>query len=310
MAISYDYYRIFFHIAQCRSFTRAAELLNNNQPNISRCMNNLENELGCKLFVRSNRGVRLTPEGERLYKHVAIAYEQLRIGEEEVQRDCGLESGTISIGASEAALSLLLLENLLETLSSFHARYPGVRIRITNETTQEAVASLMNGETDCAIITTPAEFGKSLRTTPLLTFQSTIICGKQYEALASEPRSLCELSSCPFICPSRKSGSYRFYQHLFAMYHVPFRVDIETSTMDQVLPMIRRNLGIGFFPQSLLPAALDGNQLCEIHLKEPIPSRTIYLAEDPSHPQSMAMKSFLHLLFPKGAKNSGRSGSL
>ena len=59
---TYDYYRIFYHVAQHHSFTKAAEVLHNNQPNITRCMNNLETELGCHLFVRSNRGVSLTPE--------------------------------------------------------------------------------------------------------------------------------------------------------------------------------------------------------------------------------------------------------
>ena len=68
--ISYDYYRIFYYVAQYKSFTKAAEMLDNNQPNITRCMNNLESEIGCKLFVRSNRGITLTPEGERLYEHV------------------------------------------------------------------------------------------------------------------------------------------------------------------------------------------------------------------------------------------------
>ena len=57
---TYDYYRIFYHVAQQHSFTKAAEVLHNNQPNITRCMNNLETELGCHLFVRSNRGVSLT----------------------------------------------------------------------------------------------------------------------------------------------------------------------------------------------------------------------------------------------------------
>lgn len=63
---TYDYYRIFYHVAQQHSFTKAAEVLHNNQPNITRCMNNLETELGCHLFVRSNRGVSLTPEGQKL----------------------------------------------------------------------------------------------------------------------------------------------------------------------------------------------------------------------------------------------------
>ena len=78
--VVYDYYRIFYYVAQYKSFTRAAEVLGNNQPNITRCMNNLENELNCQLFVRSNRGVRLTPEGQKLYEHVAIAFEQLQMG--------------------------------------------------------------------------------------------------------------------------------------------------------------------------------------------------------------------------------------
>ena len=53
MAVPYDYYRIFYYVAQHKSFTKAAEALGNNQPNITRCMNNLEQDLGCKLFVRT-----------------------------------------------------------------------------------------------------------------------------------------------------------------------------------------------------------------------------------------------------------------
>ena len=82
--VSFEYYRFFYFVAQYKSFTKAAEILNNNQPNITRCMNILENELECKLFVRSNRGVTLTPEGEKLFQHVAIAYEQLSTAESEL----------------------------------------------------------------------------------------------------------------------------------------------------------------------------------------------------------------------------------
>ena len=91
-------------------------------------MNILENELECKLFVRSNRGVTLTPEGEKLFQHVAIAYEQLSTAESELKKDKSLESGLITIGASETALRLLLLDRL----ETFHAQYPGVRLKISN----------------------------------------------------------------------------------------------------------------------------------------------------------------------------------
>lgn len=135
--VTYDYYRIFYYVAQYHSFTKAAEILNNNQPNITRCMNNLEHELECRLFVRSNRGVHLTPEGEKLFSHVAAAYEHLQYGEEELKKDRSLERGCITIGASETALRLLLLDRL----EIFHEHYPNVRLKIATHSTPQAIAA-------------------------------------------------------------------------------------------------------------------------------------------------------------------------
>ena len=142
--ITYDYYRIFYFVAQYHSFTKAAEILKNNQPNITRCMNNLESELGCKLFIRSHQGVTLTAEGEKVYERVAVAYEQLRTVEEELALERSLESGLITIGASETALRLMLLSRL----EHFHTRYPHVRLRISNHSTPQAIQALENGLVD------------------------------------------------------------------------------------------------------------------------------------------------------------------
>ena len=158
---TYDYYRIFYHVAQQHSFTKAAEVLHNNQPNITRCMNNLETELGCHLFVRSNRGVSLTPEGQKLFNHVAIAFEQLELGEAELKRDQSLTSGLISIGVSENALRIMLLSKL----EAFHNHYPHVRLKISNHSTPQAIASLESGLVDFAIVTTPLSVQKQFQKT-------------------------------------------------------------------------------------------------------------------------------------------------
>ena len=50
MSVSYDYYRIFYYVAKYGSFTRAASILMNSQPNITRTIANLEKELDCRLF--------------------------------------------------------------------------------------------------------------------------------------------------------------------------------------------------------------------------------------------------------------------
>ena len=41
--------------------------------NITRTTNNLEIELGCKLFIRSNKGIALIAEGKKLFPHVQAA---------------------------------------------------------------------------------------------------------------------------------------------------------------------------------------------------------------------------------------------
>ena len=102
MEITYDYYRIFYYAAKYKSFSKAAEILMSNQPNITHFMNNLENQLGCRLFIRSNRGVTLTREGEKLYKHVTIAYQHFQLAELE-WRMIKVCSGIITVWWREIA---------------------------------------------------------------------------------------------------------------------------------------------------------------------------------------------------------------
>ena len=56
MYISYDYYRVFYYVAKYGNITQAAKLMLNSQPNLTRTIKNLEAELGCALFSRSNQG--------------------------------------------------------------------------------------------------------------------------------------------------------------------------------------------------------------------------------------------------------------
>ena len=59
----------FIAISDAKSFTRAAEKLYVSQPALTGQINTLENELGMKLFDRTNKSVQLTPAGEVFYKH-------------------------------------------------------------------------------------------------------------------------------------------------------------------------------------------------------------------------------------------------
>lgn len=282
-----DYYRIFYYVAQYKSFSKAAEVMGNNQPNITRCMNILENELACKLFIRSNRGVQLTVEGERLYEHVAIAVEQLISGENELLKDKGLESGLVNIGASETALRLLLLNEL----ESFHHHYPHVKLRISNHSTPQAIQALENGLVDFAVVTTPIALKKPLQRIPLHSFREILIAGPEYANVAAVPHSLTDLQDIPLVGIGPGTSTRELYTQYFMRHNLPFSPDIEVATTDQIFPMVQHNLGIGFFPEELAAEHIAHGKIVQISLLETLPERKICLIRNVKRPQSIAARS-------------------
>lgn len=55
MNVNFEYYKIFFYVAKYHNFTKAAHVLGNSQPNVTRAMNCLEQQINTLLFVRTNR---------------------------------------------------------------------------------------------------------------------------------------------------------------------------------------------------------------------------------------------------------------
>ena len=68
---------------------------------------------------------------------------------------------------------------------------------------------------------------------------------------------------------------------------------MEVATTDQILPMVRCNLGIGFCPEGIARPAIERKEVFEIELKEEIPERQITIVEDSGKPQSIAVQKLL-----------------
>lgn len=191
MFISYDYYRIFYYVAKYGNISKAAKVLLSSQPNVTRTIKNLEGELGCTLFSRTSRGMRLTPEGERLYGHVRLALEHIEAGEAELGQSKTLQSGAVYIAASEVALRCLLLP----VLKRFRMLYPGVHLRISNHSTPQAIAALKDGTADIAVVTSPTERFASLRETIIQPVHEVAVCPPSFKDLIGRKVSLAELSN-------------------------------------------------------------------------------------------------------------------
>lgn len=290
--ISYDYYRAFYYTAKYRNITLAAGALMNNQPNVTRMIKNLEAALNCTLFVRSNRGVTLTPEGETLYAYVSAAFEQLEAAEKELALARQLQKGVISLGASEVALHCLLLP----VLRQFRQRYPGVRLCISNHSTPQAVAALEEGLVDFAVVTTPVELPKEIARTDLKSIRETAVCGAAYRTLARREITLEELADYPLICLGRHTKTYELYAGWFLEHGMVLSPEIEAATADQILPMVRSDLGIGFVPEDFLTEEGGSSGVFRLRLREPVPERCICMLKRSDRPLSIAAKQLEAML--------------
>lgn len=292
MNINYEYYRIFYHVAKCRNLTQAAELLHNNQPNVSRIIKLLEHELGCRLMVRSNRGISLTPEGEQLYSHVKVAVEQLQTAEEEIHKFTEMQKGSVTIGASETALCM----HVLPVLNQFKHNYPGIRIRILNHLTIQAIESVKNGSVEFAVVTTPADIEKPLISTPILEYQDIVIGGSAYKQYKDKTITLTQLTEFPLVCLGENSMTYRHYEGFYHRHGLELKPELEAATTDQIIPMIKHNLGVGYLPEAFASDALKNGEIIQIHLSEEIPPRQICFVENEHFPLSVAAKELKRLL--------------
>ena len=192
----------------------------------------------------------------------------------------GLSHGSIAVGASETALNLFLLDKLKE----FHNTYPGLRLKIYNHSTPQAVDAVRRGTVDFAVVSEPVKVDAPLRMTMLHPYQEILIGGTEFKHLAGKKTTFEEITQYPLICLGKETVTFQFYRQLFASYGLDFEPDTETATADQILPLVRSGLGLAFIPEPMAKAAIDRGEVAEIPLSEKIPPRNICLIYDSKHP--------------------------
>ncbi len=287
MNISYEHYKVFYTVAKYKSFTRAAEATLSNQSNLTRTVKNLEKQLGCILFERTNKGVRLTEDGQELYRHIGAAFEHIQAGEEAVRAKHNMEQGVVKIGATEIALRCYLLP----ILQRYHKEYPGIRIKILNLSTPQALKTVENGLVDFAVVTTPMEFGTKLKTTTLSTFREVPICSENFHIEKEVP--LERLAEHPIISLGAGTSTFDFYANEFAKRNCRFSPDIEAATADQIVPLVKYGLGIGFVP---VPFLETEKELCQIPLRDACFTREIVLVAKKEQSLPLPAKELVKLM--------------
>ncbi|MFI8878845.1 LysR family transcriptional regulator [Streptomyces sp. NPDC055243] len=144
--------RYFVAVARELHFTRAAERLFVSQPALSKQIRALERQLGAELFVRDQRGVRLTAVGAALLPRAQQVLAGWQLAVEAVERAKIEERATLCVGMSTRPARGGLLPAVRSRFSEAH---PSATIRLRQVSWQDPSAGLADGAADVAFVWLP-----------------------------------------------------------------------------------------------------------------------------------------------------------
>ena len=301
--VNFEHYKVFYYVAKSGNITSAARALYLSQPSVSRAVATLEEELGCRLFTRSKKGVELTPEGRQLYKHVRIACKHFFSAEEELSLMQTETTGILRLAVSDAAFQ----QRIISRISAFHTNYPSVHLKIDNMPTPETIEAVHNNVVDMAVVTTPFRSPYALNITELCELSDIAVAGQGFAFLKDKTLSLAELNDYTFITLEEGSTTRSFFDELFSRHGILMSPDIELGSISQILPLIRSDLGIGFVPARIADDDIRLGNIFRIKLKEKIPPRSICLITDSDYEVNDVMTAFTETLTSELAETEKKS---
>ncbi len=292
MDVNFELYKVFYFAAKTLNFSKAAEMLFVSQSAVSQSIKLLEKKLGTKLFFRHAKNMKLTSEGQLLFKHIEQAFNFIKSGERALYEINSMTQGEIRIGASDTICKYFLLP----CFKVFHEKYPNIKIQITNRPSPVCVNLLKNGNIDIAVVNLNKkyEYG-DLKIKEVKTIQDVFIAGEKFYKLKDKIIKLKDLENYPLISLEKNSTTRMFFEDLINRYNVSIVPEIELDSIDLLVELTKIGLGISFVMADAVKDELNNGRIFTLNIKESIPERGIGIVIHRKIPLSPAMKEFINM---------------
>ena len=184
--MDWDKLRIFHAVAEAGSFTHAGDTLNLSQSAVSRQIATLEESLKVALFHRHARGLKMTEQGELLYRTAHEVFAQLAMAEAQMMENREKPQGVLKINTTIAFGTVWLTSRI----NTFVERYPDIEVSLVLADNE---LDLSMREADAAIrMTTPTQ--PDLVRLQLMTMHYHVYAAPEYLQRYGMPTSAQELN--------------------------------------------------------------------------------------------------------------------
>ena len=256
----YNKYKIFYAVAEVNSFSKAADILHISQPAISYSIKELENQLNTSLFIRENRKIKLTEDGEKLIYYLRRAFNDINVAEKTIKEGKSEFQGTIKLGIY-AHISLVIMPKLLE---DFGKICPNVKFEIFSSSSEELKEKLKTRELDFIITQYPLLIENNDIFTEEILFElkNTFFTTPHYHELYINNK----LHELPLILPFRGYVDIDTLDEVLKEKKLKIKNLYRIYSSDLSRKLVLSNFGIGWGPRKCIENDLDNNILCELDL--------------------------------------------
>lgn len=291
MDVNFELYKFFYMSAKTGSFSEAADLLFVSQSAVSQAIKKLEEKLGLKLFTRNSKKIKLTKEGEIVYRHIEQAYNFIKLAETKLVELKNITSGEVKIGVSDTICRYYLIPYLKD----YNTKFPGVKIQVINRTSVQILELLKNAALDFGIVTMPVNESE-ITATEFINVEDIFVAGGKYSNLSGREISVNELSSYPLLMLHKGSTTRQNLDSFLDKSGICINPEIELENVDLLLEFARIGFGIAHVLKKSAMNYIDRGELFEIEIKETLPTRSLGIATIKDVPLSFAAKGFIDML--------------
>lgn len=290
MRLETRHLRYFVAVAEELHFGRAASRLHISQPPLSQQIRQLEEDIGTRLFERTQRSVRLTHAGEILLVQARQILSDLEEAVSLVQASARGEGGFLRLGYT-AASAYAYLPPLL---NAFKQRYPGVEVYLNEQLSGQQILNLQEGRLDVGLVRPPIDEA-DLSSEKLIEEALVVAMHVDHPLASHRIIDVKDLHDVPFIAftPTAARYFHDMVETLFSNAGVQPKVVQHATQPHTVVALVSAGLGLALVPHSSVRVHMDHVTYRPLHARKP-PHAEMHLCWK-KHTDSPLVKNFLEV---------------
>ncbi|KAA0949070.1 MULTISPECIES: LysR family transcriptional regulator [unclassified Pseudomonas] len=285
--------RYFIAVAEELHFGRAAQVLGISQPPLSQQIQALEQEIGARLFERTNRRVELSEAGRLFLQEARLVLAQVGKAADVARRAQLGELGELKIGFTSSAP---FNSSIPQAIFAFRQAFPAVHLSLQEMSSTEVAESLVDESIQVGLMR-PLPLPDSLSVVELMREPLVAVLNAGHPLVDGSERGLhlAQLADEPFVFFPRTYGSGLYAQLLNLARDAGFSPHFaqEAGEAMTIIGLVAAGLGVSVLPASYQRIRIDGVVYRTLLDQEAVTA--VWLVQRKGQPSPMA-KAFVELL--------------